>query len=248
MIIKVLGTGNAFNQEARFNSAFLIEIDNATILVDCGFTVPLALQKESIEFSSLDYIVITHYHGDHYAGLASLLLGLKYVSPQYKKLTIVGPGNISEKLKGLFDVLYPGTCDLINELNIDMKSVDFFGDKLQTKDFNLMVHPMVHSDLALPVGYVFEKNGFKIGFSGDTSWHDGLNSFIGFGDKLIIECNFVQKTGDGHISIEELESSELVQIKKKDIYLTHLCAESANKAKELGYNILSDGDNLCFKI
>lgn len=248
MKIKVLGTGNAFNQEARFNSAFLIEMNSATILVDCGFTVPLALQKEGIEFSSLDYIVITHYHGDHYAGLASILLGLKYVSPQYKKLTIIGPGNVSEKLKGLFKVLYPGAYDLINELNVDMKSVDFLGDKLQTKDFNLVVHPMVHSDLALPVGYLFEKNGFKIGFSGDTCWHDGLNAFIEFGDKLVIECNFVHKTGHGHISIEELESSEMVQIKKKDIYLTHLCKESAYKAKELGYNILSDGDDLCFKL
>ena len=102
MKIKVLGTGNAFNQEARFNSAFSIEMNSATILVDCGFTVPLALQKEGVEFSSIDYIVITHYHGDHYAGLASILLGLKYVSPQYKKLTIIGPGNVSEKLKGLF--------------------------------------------------------------------------------------------------------------------------------------------------
>ena len=157
MKIKVLGTGNAFNQEARLNSAYLIETTQATILIDCGFTVPLALQKASIQFSSIDYILITHYHGDHYAGLASLLLGLKYVSPQYKKLTIIGPGDVKEKLIDLFEVLYPGTKGLINELHIDFMPVNHLGDKLQTKYFDLEIYPMEHSDLALPVGYIFEK-------------------------------------------------------------------------------------------
>ena len=248
MKIKVLGTGNAFNQEARLNSAYLIETTQATILIDCGFTVPFALQKSSIHFSSIDYILITHYHGDHYAGLASLLLGLKYVSPQYKKLTIIGPGDIKEKLRDLFEVLYPGTIDLINELNIDFMSVNPLGDKLQTKYFDLEIYPMEHSNLALPVGYVFEKNGFKIGFSGDTCWHDGLTSFIESCDKLILECNFVEKVGEGHISIQELESSKLIQFKKKHIYLTHLHKESAKKANELGYNFLNDGEELHFKI
>ena len=248
MKVKVLGTGNAFNQEARLNSAYLIEITQATILVDCGFTVPLALQKERIQFSSLDYILITHYHGDHYAGLASLILGLKYVSPQHKQLTIIGPGNIKEKLIDLFEVLYPGTKDLINELNINFVSVNRIGDKLKTKYFNLEVFPMKHSEIALSVGYIFEKNGFKIGFSGDTSWHDGLASFIQACDKLILECNFVKKVDVGHISIQELESSELIQFKKKHIYLTHLHEKSAKMANELGYNFLNDGEKLYFKI
>ncbi len=247
MKIKVLGTGNAFNQEARFNSSYLIKSNGINTLIDCGFTVPLALQNESIEFSSIDYILITHYHGDHYAGLASLLLGLRYASPQYKNLTIIGPGNIKEKVEGLFKVLYPGTEDLLTQLNINFQSVLTSGDKLKTKDFNLEIYPMVHSSDALPVGYVFEKNRLKVGFSGDTSWHNGLIPFIKSCDKLIIECNFVQKVGEGHISIEELEASELIQLKKKNIYLTHLYSESANKSKQLGYNTLSDGDDLYFK-
>lgn len=248
MKVKVLGSGNAFNQGMRLNSAFLIGTNNVNVLIDCGFTVPYALQKESIQFSSVDYILISHYHGDHYAGLASLLLGLKYVSPQYKKLTIIGPGDIQEKVIKLLEILYPGTENLIDDLNLEFREVNHLGEKLITKHFNLEIHPMQHSDLVLPVGYIMERNGFKIGFSGDTCWHDGLISLIESCDKLILECNFVHKVGDGHISIEELELSEFIQNKMKDIYLTHLCAESANKAEELGYNILSDGDNLCFKI
>ena len=45
MKIKILGTGNAFNLQARLNSSFLLDIDEKLILVDYGFTVPFALQK-----------------------------------------------------------------------------------------------------------------------------------------------------------------------------------------------------------
>ncbi|MBO72743.1 MAG: hypothetical protein CMD35_03910 [Flavobacteriales bacterium] len=247
MEITVLGTGNAFSEDTRFNSAFLIKTNKFNALIDCGFTVPLALQKEGIPFSSIDYILITHYHGDHYAGLASLLLGLKYVSPQYKKLTIIGPGDLEQKVYTLLNVLYPGTERLIQDLNIEFKGVNPSGEELKTKDFNLEIHPMIHSDLALPVGYVLQSNGFKMGFSGDTAWHDGVTSFLTNCSNAILECNFSEKIGEGHISVEELEASEIVQKKKKNIFLTHLHTESSEKAKKLGYNVLSDGDVLNFK-
>ena len=248
MKVKVLGTGNAFNQQSRFNSSYLIDINGVNILIDCGFTVPLALQREGVEFSALDYILITHYHGDHFAGLASLLLGLKYISPQQKKLIIIGPGNIEMRIKSLIDVLYSGSKSVLDELNLNLQSVSKFGDKLKTNHFDLEVFPMVHSENALPVGYVFHKNNFKIGFSGDTCWHDGLVPFIQSCDKLIIECNFTHKIGNAHISIEDLELSKLIQSKKEHIFLTHLSSESAKKALDFGYNILSDGDDLHFKV
>lgn len=246
MKIKVLGTGNAFNQENRFNSAYLIDIEDSRVLVDCGFTVPLSLQIKCVKFSSIDYVVITHYHGDHYAGLSSLLLGLKYTSPQTKKLTIIGPGNVKKKIERLITILYPGNKDVLDDLNLDFKSVSTSGDRLENNCFSLDVYPMAHSELSLPVAYIFEKDNFRIGFSGDTSWHSGIILFAKSCDKLILECNFAKKMSKGHISVEELELSELIQLKKKHVYLTHLSGASAEKASELGYNVLSDGDDLFF--
>ena len=54
MKVNVLGTGNAFNLQGRMNSSYLVDTEQHRILVDCGFTVPLALQNEQIEFSSID--------------------------------------------------------------------------------------------------------------------------------------------------------------------------------------------------
>lgn len=247
MELKVLGSGNAFNQQARLNSSYLIKASVGNILIDCGFTVPFALQQNKIEFSDIDYILITHYHGDHYAGLAAVLLGLKYVSKREKPLTIIGPGDVKSKTFELLKVLYPGTEKLVDELPLEFISVDNEGEEVDLGDFKVEVFQMIHSDAADPVAYLLNIEGLKLGFSGDTCWHDGIVEFLVKSDKVILECNFAEKVGEGHISIEELEDSLAVQEMKPNIHLTHLYEGSASKAKELGYNLLSDGDLLNFK-
>ena len=247
MELKVLGSGNAFNQQGRFNSSYLINCSAGNILIDCGFTVPLALQQNKIEFSEVDYIFITHYHGDHYAGLAALLLGLKYITPKEKPLTIIGPGDVKAKTKELLSVLYNGTEKLIDELSLNFISVNEEGDKKALDGFSFEAFKMVHSESSLPVGYVLSINGTKVGFTGDTCWHEGIPGFLKQCDKAIVECNFLERVGEGHLSVEELEQSEIVQARKSDLYLTHLYEASSKKAKELGYDILMDGDVLDFK-
>lgn len=247
MQLKVLGSGNAFNQEARLNSSYLIECSFGNVLIDCGFTVPLALQKNRLPFSEVDYIFITHYHGDHFAGLAALLLGLKYISPKEKPLKIIGPGDVKQKTTELLKVLYPGTEKLIAELPLEFIAVNEKGQQVLLSDFSFESVPMIHSESALPVGYILNIDGMNIGFSGDTCWHEGIMDFLAKSDKVILECNFVEKVGEGHISVEELESSKEVQDKKADIYLTHLYEGSSQKAKGLGYKTIADGDVLNFE-
>ncbi|MFT4898728.1 MAG: ribonuclease BN (tRNA processing enzyme) [Flavobacteriales bacterium] len=247
MNVKVLGSGNAFNQDERLNSAYLINSHNKNILVDCGFTVPYALQKLKFPFCDLDYIFITHYHGDHYAGLSALLLGLKYIYPLEKELTIVGPGDVRGKVLELLKVLYGGTEKILDELNLKFVSVDQNGGKYKEGDLCFESVLMKHSEKAEPVGYLLRLEGKNIGFSGDTCWHDGVEPFVHACDKVFLECNFADKVGEGHISVDELESSQVIQQLKSQIYLSHLYEGSALKANSLGYNILSDGDALNFK-
>ena len=101
----------------------------------------------------------------------------------FKKVIKASSLEAAEFSKLLENIYRSVNIGLINELHIDFMPVNHLGDKLQTKYFDLEIYPMEHSDLALPVGYIFEKNGFKIGFSGDTCWHEGLTSFIESCDK-----------------------------------------------------------------
>lgn len=238
--LKILGSGNAFNEEGRFNSSYLLEHQDQKILVDCGFTTPLALQNCTIEFNEIDYVFITHYHGDHYAGLAAFLLGLKYVSLQKKKLKIVGPDDVKGNVVKLLSVLYKGNEGIVDTLDIDFVSVSSKGDLVDFLNFKVEVIPMVHTVDSFPVGYCFDLINTIIGFSGDSGWHRGIEELIEKSDTVLLECNFIRNLSDSHLCIEQLESSEVVQKKKANIYLTHLNKTVAVEAKRLGYNCLED--------
>lgn len=68
MKIQMIGTGNAFSKKFDNNNA-LIDIEGFRLLVDCGITLPKALDEMGISFTELDAVLISHIHGDHVGGL-----------------------------------------------------------------------------------------------------------------------------------------------------------------------------------
>lgn len=80
MRIKFLGTGSAQTSLNRFHSSFLISSSIHNLLVDCGDGISKAILKQNIDFNSIDSILISHFHADHYSGLPSLLTQMKLLS------------------------------------------------------------------------------------------------------------------------------------------------------------------------
>jgi ribonuclease Z len=68
-----LGTGSGKTSLKRHHSSLLISSSNHNLLVDCGDGVSSAILKQNISFSSINSILISHLHADHYSGLASLI-------------------------------------------------------------------------------------------------------------------------------------------------------------------------------
>lgn len=77
MKIKFLGTGSGKTSLNRYHSSFLISSSTNRLLVDCGDGISKAILKQSIHFNSIDSILISHFHADHFAGLPSLLTQMK---------------------------------------------------------------------------------------------------------------------------------------------------------------------------
>lgn len=80
MKIKFLGTGSAFTSLNRFHSSFIISSPNHNLLVDCGDGISKAILSQKIDFNSIDSILISHFHADHFSGLPSLLTQMKLFS------------------------------------------------------------------------------------------------------------------------------------------------------------------------
>ncbi len=76
MKITVLGSGSAFSDPTRFNSAYMIESGTRSFLIDCGSDALRALQKAHIDLFSIHDIFLTHLHADHCGGLPAVLTAM----------------------------------------------------------------------------------------------------------------------------------------------------------------------------
>ena len=53
-----------------------INLQERHLLIDCGEGTQLQLRLNKIKFSKIDFVFISHLHGDHYLGLIGLLSSL----------------------------------------------------------------------------------------------------------------------------------------------------------------------------
>ena len=72
-----IGTGSGKTSLKRFHSSLLFLTSNYNLLIDAGDGTSRALLSKQIDINSINGILITHLHPDHYTGLASLLTQMK---------------------------------------------------------------------------------------------------------------------------------------------------------------------------
>jgi len=70
------GTGSGFVSLKR-NHASLILKESKNILIDAGDGIVRALLFSNINPLDIDIIIISHFHPDHFSGLASLITQMK---------------------------------------------------------------------------------------------------------------------------------------------------------------------------
>jgi ribonuclease Z len=90
MEIVFLGTGGSFPSPQRGVSSVAIKTHGEVLLFDCGEGTQRQLMRSSLSFMGITKIFITHFHGDHYLGLAGLLQTMA-LNGRTKDLEIFGP-------------------------------------------------------------------------------------------------------------------------------------------------------------
>jgi ribonuclease Z len=137
---KILGTGSATPQLQRNPSAFLVNIDNFSLLVDCGEGTQYRLLQHKVKISRLKYILISHLHGDHYFGLIGLLSTLN-MQKRVEPLHIFGPKGLDEILS--LQLKYSGT--LLNfKLEFTTTIPDSLNAILDNEHLKISSFPLKH--------------------------------------------------------------------------------------------------------
>lgn len=93
--VTVLGSSSATPAYNRNPSAQLLNLNEKYYLIDCGEATQNQLNKFRIKSSRIDYIFISHLHGDHYLGLVGLLSTM-HLHGRTKEIHIYGPPELKE--------------------------------------------------------------------------------------------------------------------------------------------------------
>ena len=146
----VLGSSSASPTSDRNVSGQLLNVANRYSLIDCGEGTQMQLRRYKARFQSIDHILISHLHGDHFNGLPGLLSSMALDNRQ-KELTLVGPTGIREYL------------DLLSKLKIchvnyplKLHEFDAYHFKERTEErvyesprFTVVTRPLDHRIFAL---------------------------------------------------------------------------------------------------
>ena len=96
----LLGTGGMMPLPNRWLTACFMRYAGTSLLIDCGEGTQITMRLQGWSFKAIDYILFTHYHGDHISGLPGLLLTIGN-SGRTEPVTLIGPRNLRRVVEGL---------------------------------------------------------------------------------------------------------------------------------------------------
>ena len=244
MQLRFVGCGDAFGSGGRLNTCFHVSGRAANFLIDCGASALPALKRLEIERDDIDLILITHFHGDHFAGLPFFLLDAQF-SRRTRPLTIAGPRGIATRLREVMETLFEHSSKTKQRFELDV--VELAPE--QSRSFgavNVTPYPVVHGESGGPfLAYRVEAEGRTLAYSADTEWTETLIPLAHGADLFIAEAYMYEKVVKNHLSLKTLEQ-HLPEIGAKRLVLTHISDDMLSRLDDIAHLAAEDGMVLVF--
>jgi ribonuclease BN (tRNA processing enzyme) len=239
MRLQFVGCGDAFGSGGRLNTCFHVTGDRVNFLIDCGASSLPALKRLGIPRDDLDLILITHFHGDHFAGLPFLLLDAQF-SRRTRPLVIAGPEGIEQKLPQVMEALFEHSSKTKPKFDLEVVALR----PEETRAFgavSVTPFPVVHGASGGPfLAYRIEAEGRVIAYSADTEWTETLIPLAREADLFIAEAYYYDKVVKNHLSLTTLQT-HLAEIKPKRLVLTHMSDDMLGRLDRLPHTAAHDG-------
>lgn len=221
MNVTILGSGDAFGSGGRFNTCLRVEAGGEAMLLDCGGSSMVALNRAGIARNGLSTLLFTHFHGDHFGGLPAFLLDAQFVSRRREALTIAGPAGIERQALQALEAAFPGSSG--NAWRFPIRFVEIApGRPVTLSGIAVTAFPMVHDERAGPCqGYRLGAGDKVFAFSGDTAWTEALVPLAAGADVLLVECYSYDAKLPNHLDYETL-ARHRAKLDTPRIILTHM--------------------------
>jgi len=240
MQVIILGSGDAFGSGGRLNTFFCVQGKRTAFLIDCRASAMVSIRRFEVDPNSIDAILISHLHGDHFGGLPFFILDAQLVSKRQSKLVIAGPIGLTKRLEEAMEVFFAGSSKTRRKFGIEIVELlptvqKELPDQLKVTGYEVN-HPSGAPSLALRV----EFEGATIAYTGDTDWVDALVPATQNADLLIAEAYNFDRQVPFHLDYRTL-SGKLPDIRPKRLILTHMSSEMLARIDEADCEAAYDG-------
>lgn len=216
--VLVLGSGDAFGSGGRLNTSFLLDA-GVRVLIDCGASALLAMKRYSVDPETIDTIVLTHLHGDHFAGIPFLVRETQIAAARTRPLTIIGPPGHAERIQATTELLFPGAS---SRTTFELTFREYEArTPLAAGGVTVHAFPAVHTPGTNPHAVRVECGEHVVAYSGDTEWVDDLLVAADGADLFICECYQMVPRVRNHLDYETL-ARHRDRLRCRQLLLTHM--------------------------
>ena len=240
MRLQFLGSGDAFGSGGRFNMCMLIDSGSTRFLLDCGASSLIAMKRLGVAPNSIETILITHFHADHFGGLPFFILDAQF-SKRRAPLTIAGPPGLGLRLAEAMDVFFPRSSKIKQKFDVRILELKPGVQSSLTSFVSLRTLSALNT---LPVSFLLlcrvETDGRILTYSGDADWCDELAQAAYEADLFVCEAYFYEKEIRYHINFKSLEK-HLSEIRPKRLILTHMSEDMLGRSGSISCEMAEDG-------
>jgi ribonuclease BN (tRNA processing enzyme) len=240
MRVITLGTGDAFGSDGRFHSAVVVRAGNSTALVDCGPCILPALHQSRIPPDDIDFILVTHLHGDHVGGVPMLLLDYQYRSQRKRPLVVIGSASCRARLEALTEMMFAEVTKSRRRFRVVYKTIRP-GHPISIRGMRIRAYRMKHIDREPCLGYRIEHRRKVLALTGDTTWCDSIPAMSQGANLLVSECTNFDRRTPVHLSYTQLQEHQ-AEIGAKRIVLTHVGDDLLKNRAKVRHHIARDGE------
>lgn len=240
--LRCVGTGDAFGSGGRLNSCYHLSMPDGALLIDCGCSSLIGLQRCGLSAGEISTVIVSHLHGDHFGGIPFLLLEGKYASRRQRPLTLVGPEGLQDQVEAALDALYPGTGDDGFDFKVEyltLKPREF----MALDPFTIQAWPVKHGRSKHVYGLRIEAGDKTISYTGDSEWTEQLIPLAENSDLLIAECFAYDTQVPAHLDYQTLLTQRR-RLACRRLVLTHMGPEVLKHLEHLDIEFVDDGDSI----
>ena len=240
--VKFLGSGDAFGSGGRLQTCIYVESEAAKFLIDCGASSLISMKQYGVSLLDVETILISHLHGDHFAGIPFFILDSQLISRRSDPLIIAGPPGLKERVRNAMEVMFPGSSKVKQKFEIVYYELPE-DTPVTIGELGVTGTQVVHGSGAPSYALRVACAGKMIVYSGDTEWTDRLIEVARGADLFIAESYYYEKKMKNHLNYRTL-LGQRQKLQCKQIILTHMSDDMLARLDSLEINYARDGTEI----